>query len=135
MANNLYTKAKESFLKGEIDWLNDNIRIALIDTGIYTVDIINHQYLSDVAPSSIVTTSGVLSGKSVDGGVVDATDVSFISGILSNVQAIIIYQDNGLSSTSRLIAYIDTGADLPFIQTASPVSVLWDEGANKIFKL
>lgn len=135
MANAVYNKAKESFLKGEIKWLTDEIKICLIDTTLYTVNIASHQFLSDVAPSAIVATSGVLSGKTATNGVADAADVTFTNGIVSTVRAIIIFKNGGVSNLSPLIAYIDTADDLPIVQTNSPVAVLWDEGSNKIFKL
>lgn len=135
MSNFLFNKAKESFLKGELNWLSDIVKISLIDTSIYTVDQVNHQFLSDIAPSSVVASSGALSGKTASSGAADANDVVFSSGIVSAAQAVIIWQDTGSSATSRLIAYIDTASGLPFAATGSPVSVLWDEGENKIFKL
>ena len=32
MANKLYDKAREAFLKGDIDWLNDTVKVVLVDT-------------------------------------------------------------------------------------------------------
>lgn len=48
MANALYDKAREAFLKGDIDWLNDTIKVMLVDTADYTVDLASHDSLDDV---------------------------------------------------------------------------------------
>ena len=47
----------------------------------------------------------------------------------------ILYKHTGVESTSRLIAYIDTGVGMPFTPSGADYLVVWDDGANKIFKL
>ncbi len=39
MANALYDKGREAFLRGQIDWINDDIRVILIDAADYTVNL------------------------------------------------------------------------------------------------
>jgi hypothetical protein len=51
-------------------------------------------------------------------------------------EAIVIWQDTGVESTSRLIAYIDTASSgLPVTPNGGDITIAWDSGANKIFKL
>ena len=38
MSNVLYPKAKEAFSSGLIDWLNDSIKVVLVDDAFYTYD-------------------------------------------------------------------------------------------------
>jgi len=40
-----------------------------------------------------------------------------------------------VESTSRLIAWIDTGTNLPVTPNGGDITVQWDAGANRIFKL
>lgn len=132
MSSALYDKGREGFLDGSIDWDTDTIKACLVDTGTYTFNAA-HDFLDDV--SGIVATSGALSGKSATGGVADASDVTFSAVSGSSVEAIILYKDTGSAATSRLIAYIDTGTGLPVTPNGGDITVAWDNGANKIFKL
>lgn len=134
MANALYDKGRESFLKGEIDWATDTIKAVLVDTGTYTVNLASHQFYSDLtgvvgSPSSAFTT------KTTAAGVADADDLVFPSVSGSSAEALVIYQDTGSTTTSRLIAYIDTATGLPVTPNGGDIDVTWDSGANKIFKL
>ncbi|MDX1951505.1 MAG: hypothetical protein SFY81_04935 [Verrucomicrobiota bacterium] len=133
--NALYDKAREAFLGADIDWLADNIKAILIDTGAYTVNLATHQFLSDIPAGVRIATSGNLSGKTSTAGVADADDVTFtsVSGVQS--EAVALYQDTGNAATSRLICYIDTATGLPITPNGANITVTWDNGANKIFKL
>ncbi len=133
MANALYDLGRQGFLDGSIDWDTDNIKVLLVDTGTYTVNLATHQFHSDI--TGIVATSGNLAGKTVAAGVADANDITFTAVTGSTVEAIIIYKDTGVSGTSRLIAYIDTGTGLPVTPNGGDITVSFDNGANKIFKL
>jgi hypothetical protein len=53
----------------------------------------------------------------------------------SSVEALVIYKWTGDAATSPLIAYIDSAAGLPFTPAGVAQTVVWDNGANKIFKL
>ncbi|MGZ6587111.1 MAG: hypothetical protein ACXVHX_22710 [Solirubrobacteraceae bacterium] len=133
MANALYALGRQGFLDGSIDFDTDTIKAILVDTGTYTVDLAAHEFLSDV--SGIVATSGALSSKTVTAGVADAADVTFSAVSGSSVEAVILYKDTGTSTTSRLIAYIDTATGLPVTPNGGDITVAWDNGSNKIFKL
>ena len=135
MANALYDKGRQGFLEGSIDWDTDTIKVVLIDTADYTVNLATHQYLSDIPAAARVATSTALSGKTVTNGVADADDLtlSAVSGDPS--EALVIYQDTGTEGTSRLIAYIDTATGLPVTPNGGDINVAWDNGSNKIFKL
>lgn len=133
MASALYDKGRESFLKGEISWNSDNIKVALIDTDTYTVAISSHQYFSDI--TGVVAVSSNLSGKTTTNGVADANDIVLSSVVGVNCEALVIYQDTGVTNTSRLIAYIDSATGLPVTPNGSDLTIVWDNGASKIFKL
>ena len=135
MANALYDKGREGFLDGTIDWDTNDIRVILVDVADYTVDLAAHDNLDDVAAGARVAVSGALSNKTVTNGVADADNGTF-SAVTGDVsEALVIYKHTGTESTSRLIAYIDTATGLPVTPNGGDITVAWDNGANKIFKL
>ena len=131
MASALYDKGREGFLAGDIDWDANNIKCVLVDTGTYTVNLATHQFHSDL--SGIVATSGNLTAKTVTAGTADAGDVTFSAVSGATVEAIVVYQDSGVSATSRLIAYIDSGTGLPVTPNGGDITVQWN--ASGIFTL
>lgn len=135
MANTLYDAARQRFLEAQIHWLNDTIKVILVDTGAYTPQTAVHRYLSDVAGSSRIAGPVTLTGKTTTGGAADAADVTFTSVSGPSIEAIIIYSDSGTESTSPLIAYIDTATGLPITPNGGDIIVTWDNGVNKIFKV
>jgi hypothetical protein len=134
MANALYAKGRQGFLDGSIDWDTDNIKVVIVDTADYTVNLATDDNLDDIPVAAREETSGNLTGKTVTDGVADADDVTFTGTAGDGCEAVVIYKDTGVASTSRLIAYIDTAAGLP-VNLGGDVVVRWDNGANKIFKL
>ena len=135
MANALYDKGREGFLDGSIDFDTDDIRCILIDAADYTVDLALHDNLDDVPAAARVAVSGALASKTVDAGVADAADVTFSSVTGDQCEAIVIYKHTGVESTSRLIAYIDSATGLPVTPNGGDITVQWDSGASKMFKL
>lgn len=134
MANALYDKGRDQFADGNIDWVNDTIKAILIDTADYAVNINTHDFLNDVAGAARVATATLTSKTTVD-GVCDAANTTFSSVSGDSCEAIIIYKDTGVESTSPLIAYIDNATNLPVNPNGGDITVQWDSGSNKIFKL
>jgi hypothetical protein len=132
MANTLYDKGREAFLSGGISWSGDTIKAVLVDTGTYTFSQA-HQYLSSL--SGTVGTAATLGTKTVTSGVADAADVTYTAVSGASCEAIVIYKDTGVAGTSPLIAYIDTATNLPVTPNGGDISITWDNGTNKIFKL
>ncbi len=135
MANALYDKGRQGFLDGSIDWDTQNIKVVLVDNADYTVNLATDNALDDIAAGGRVATSSNLTSKTVTDGVADAADVTFsaVSGDVS--ESLVIYYDSGVESTSLLIAYIDTATNLPVTPNGGDITIAWDNGANKIFKL
>lgn len=136
MANALFDAGRQGFLAGEIDWDANDIRCALVRG--YTFSAA-HDYVNDVtgAGGTIVASSTAFSGKSTTGGVADASDVTFTSVAAgAAITSVIVYTEgSGTDATRRLIAYIDTGTGLPVTPNGANITIVWDSGANKIFKL
>jgi hypothetical protein len=141
MANALYDFGRQGFLDGSINWSTDSIKVMLVNTTSYAVNLGTHQFVSDVAGAAIVQRSAALASKTVNspvGGVADAADITFSAVTDSTVGALIIYKDTGTDATSRLIAYLDTvqgGGALSVTPNGGDITIQWDSGANRIFKL
>lgn len=135
MANALYGNGRDAFLEGGIAILTNDIKLNFLDAADYTVSIDVDDFLNDIPGAAIVATSGNFAGKTAVLGVFDATDV-VVSTVSGDVfEAVGIYKDTGSSATSNLLAYIDSATGLPFTPTGNNITVSWDNGANKIFKL
>jgi len=135
VANALYDFGRQGFLEGTIDWDTDTIKIILIDAADYTKDLVNHDNLNDVPVAARVAISAALAGKTVAAGVADANNVTWSAVSGDQSEQIIGYKDSGVESTSRLIFNIDTATGLPVTPNGGDITVQWDDGANKIFKL
>lgn len=135
MANALYDNGRESFLRGEISWQGDNIKVALVDSALYTPNLSTDQFLSDVPLSSRTATSANLTTKTTTDGVADADDVTLASVTGNQSEYLVVFQDTGVEGTSRLIAFIDTATGLPVTPNGGDISIQWDAGADRIFKL
>jgi hypothetical protein len=135
MANGLYDRGRQGFLAGEIDWDADNIKIMLIDEDDDVPDLANDEDLADRLAAAREETSGNLTSKGTTDGVADAADETFSSASGDPCESIDCYQDTGTEGTSLLIFNIDTATGLPVTLNGGDVTVQWDDGANKIFKL
>lgn len=134
MANGMYAAGLNAFLTGSINWTSDTIKVVLVDAADYTVNLATHDFLNDVAAGARVATA-TLSGKTATGGVADANDVTFTGVSGDQAEALIIYKDTGNEATSPLIAYLDTATGLAITPNGTDITLTWDGGANKIFKL
>lgn len=135
MANALYDKARQKFLAGELDWDADTIKVVLVDTATYTVDLASDEFLSAIPADERVATSSALTNKSTTAGVADADDITFSEVMGDPCEALVIFKDTGDPDTSPLIAYIDVATGLPVTPNGGDINVTWDSGPNKIFKL
>ena len=138
MANALYDNGRESFLAGLLDWDTDVIKTALIDTGAYTVNLATDTDYRDTATGDVpaaakISESGALGSKTTTAGVADAADVTHSTVSGASVEAIVIWEDD--TTVDLLTAYIDTATGLPVTPNGGDITIQWDSGANKIFKL
>lgn len=131
MANAIYPKFKESILQAGANMSTGTVKVALVDTGVYTYSAL-HQYLSSL--SGVVGTAVTFTAKTFTNGVFDAADVTFTAVTGSSAEALVIYIDTGVSSTSPLVAYMDTGiTGMPVTPTGGDITVTWN--ASGIFAL
>jgi hypothetical protein len=135
VANALYDFGRQGYLDGSLNWLTDDVRAILVDTGLYTPNLAADQFLVTIPVGARISVSGSLTTKTATAGVADADDVSFTAVAGPTVEAIVLYRHTGVDATARLIAYIDAATGLPFLPSGGNVAIQWDNGANKIFKL
>lgn len=135
MANVLYDPGREGFADGSYSWTGNNIKVMLVKST-YTFSAA-HKFVNDMTPASNDNgRTANLASKTATSGVCDAADISLTATAASACNALIIFYDTGSDATARLIAYIDTATGLPFTPGAGgTVNIVWDNGANKIFKL
>lgn len=134
MANGMYVKGIEALMKAEIDLIDDTIKCTLVDAADYTVNLSTHDFIDDV-PSGARVATATLGTKSVTGGAFDAADVTFPTVTGDPSEALVIWKDSGSEATSPLIMYIDTATGLGVTPNGGDITVAWDNGTNKIFKL
>lgn len=137
MANFIYGKAKEFLLRGQINVISNQVKVLLINNSLYTPSQNTDQYVSDINPSSIRWRSNPLQNISVTLGVLDADDLIISDYTGESFNSIVGYQVGTSDANSRLIFYIDTATGLPFsgASSSSTVTIVWENGANKIISL
>jgi hypothetical protein len=134
MANSLYTKAKQHLIDGTIDLDTNDIRAILVDGADYTPNLVTHETLANIPAAGRVAVSGALAGKTVTDGVFDANDITISAVTGDQFEYMVLYQHTGAES-ALLIALIDTATGLPCTPNGGDITIAWDNGANKIFKL
>ena len=133
MASALYDKGREGILDRTID-LTGDVRAVLVKSA-YTVDLATHDFMADIGVNDNGR-SAALASKTYTAGVFDAADSTLNATAADACEAIVIFQHTGNDATARLIAYIDTATGLPFTPAAGQaVPIVWDNSANRIFKL
>ena len=135
MANALYDEGRRAFLGAEIDWVGTAMRIILVDAADYTKDLALHDFLDDVPAGAREEESVNLTTKTETDGIADADNVTFSSAAGDPCEQIIGFEETGADATSQVIFNIDTATGLPVTLNGGDVTVTWDNGADKIFKL
>jgi hypothetical protein len=141
-ANALYDLGREGILGATISVTVAVVKVVLVDSADYSVNLATHQFLSSVAGAGRVATTAALASKTVTAGVFDAADTVF-SAVTGDVsESLILYQSSAVTggadvadTSQRLIGYIDTATGLPVTPNTGDINVAWDSGANRIFKL
>jgi len=135
MANALYDKGREGFLAGDIDWDANTITMIGMDHTDDTPVVATDEDLADLLAAGRVGEWTPFASKTVVAGVADAADITDTAVTGDAFDSLTILQDTGTESTSRLIAYIDDATGLPCTPNGGDITVAFDAGANKIFKL
>lgn len=126
MTNALYPKWREALISGAANsGLNGTVKVALVDTGVYTYSAA-HEFLTSL--TGRIGTDQTLTGKTFVNGAFDAADATWPTGGGVSVEALVIYIDTGTPATSRLVAYLDSGyTNLP-VTNSGGVTAQWPAG-------
>jgi hypothetical protein len=132
MANKWYPKGLQHFAQGDIAFLTDTIKVALVATA-YTFSS-SDEFVTALG-ANIVARSSALASKTTTNGVLNANSpvISAVTG--SVVSYVVLYKDTGSDATSELLVYWDTGTGIPLTPNGGDVSVNFDTGPNKIAAL
>jgi hypothetical protein len=108
MASGMYAAGKVALWKG-LDLTSASLKVALIDTGTYSVDLAAHDNYNDL--SGVVGTPVALGTPTVTPSttfaVLDADDTLFTGVSGASIETAVIYLDTGNPATSTLLFYID----------------------------
>lgn len=120
---------------GKLDWIDDTIRVVLINAGRYTFDV-THRYLSDIPSNARVFITDPLAGKIVTAtGACGASNVEIPSLSGDPVGALGLFKDvSGIPAQSPFLMWIDSYGGLPTILTGGKFRIFWPTDANKIFR-
>jgi|SRR6185503_15172463 len=142
MANALYDTGRNYFLQGSINWVADPVRVALVSISnqptAYVVSLSGDTVYASVPTGARVGFSiASLGGKSGSAGIADANDAVFSAVSGPTIGAVLLLRSTATANASDwpLIAYIDTATGLPVGPNGGDITVQWDNGTNKVFKL
>lgn len=133
MANAIYPLYKQALLDGSanIDINDGTVKVALVDTGVYTYSAA-HEFLTSL--TGVVGTAQTIAATTVANGLFDGDNVTYTSVTGNSVEALVIYIDTTVAGTSRLVAYIDTGVTgFPVTPNGGDITVTWN--VSGIFQL
>lgn len=140
MANALTNTGREGFLVASQGWKAGSVPGTWVpyivgSMGNVAADIV---FLSDITSAVWRARGTYLTSKTTASGIADAAD-TMVAGVGSAGSAtahyVVLVNETGASQTSLVGAVIDTASGLPFLPNGGDVNIVWDDGANKIFKL
>jgi hypothetical protein len=139
MANQFYNSFRNGLLNLvqsiDFDDAGTTVKAALIDTGTYTFSAA-HDFFDDI--TGVVGTPQAITAKTVGSlgvGIFDGNDVTYTAVTGASVEAILLYKDTGVASTSPLIGLIDqVTSGLPVTPNGGDITIVWDN-TNGILKV
>jgi hypothetical protein len=128
MANVLYDTAKNLILNAGVNFASDDIRFALVDTGVETFNGAD-QYMSSIT-SPVARMAASLGSKTVGSpqaaGTFDAADPTINSVTGATVEAVVLYKYNASDAAAPLLAWIDSSPAIAFTPNGSNVTLTLD---------
>ena len=135
MASGLFDSGRNDFAKGATSWkaaAGSTIKCALIDTGVTAPNLATHTVMTSLR-GAVVGSDMAMTLIDPAAGVVDANDVVFSAVSGAHVEGVVIWREDAGADASRfLIAWEEFTAVTP---NGGDITIQWDSGANKIFKL
>lgn len=132
----LYALGVQSLMSGGIDLINDEITAVLINKASYPdVNFVSDQFQS-IVPDEAQISEILLTGNTLDVNTFRADSATFpnVSGAL-DIDAVLIYKDTNMVSTSGLIAFLDVAPEFPITPDGTDITInfsLLDDGIFQI---
>lgn len=122
MSNRIYPKCKQALGNKQIDLDTDDLRVILVKSS-YTYNAA-HDFLDDLGANTLGTAQAIGSRTLTNGTLTTAATSVTFSAVTTGqtVNAVVYYIHTGTSSTSNLVAYVDTQAD------TTPISITTNGG-------
>jgi hypothetical protein len=154
VANGIYNIGRNTLLTlgaDALDWDATSTgsagskRLGVVKTsGGYTVAVDTDRYQS-ILSTNVWGDSGdqtyngatLMTSPTAALGVADAADTVMTAVANGSVAcgAVVIWQQGASAAASPLWLYLDTATGLPITPNGADIGIVWDNGANKIFKL
>jgi len=126
MSNAVYPLALKALMDGDVDLLNDTIKVCLLDdTAAYSAA---NQYLSSVSTGNRVGTDATIGAtKTTTGGVFDSSaDCTWTAVTGNQVTKLVIYKFVTDDAASPLLVWMDTFASgFPFTPNGGDFTLTW----------
>lgn len=122
----VYPWGKNAMLRAGIDWVSSNIRVAIVDTELYTPDKA-HKSLDKIPPNAIVV-STQLEERTLRVNEAHAQNVYISTVTQGKIGGVVVYVDGGTPKESTLILFTDEVDGFPFTANGSDLEVLWPNG-------
>ena len=125
MANKVYPTFKANSSMGAL--LTDVVKAVMVDEDAYTYSDA-HQFLSDIPSGARIAISGALTSKAVSSlGAFTSGNARLDSVTGVSVEAVALFLDSGVPTTSQLVAYYDSGVTgLPVTPAGASYNVIPD---------
>ncbi len=144
MSSFLYDLGRERFLgvaSGSVNWTNDTIKAVLVSSSYTPAQATDDFVANKIHAFTGTLTAQTLAGKATNGnGTASASNVTF-SAVPANFiwSAVVLFKHDGTANPGGypLIAYMDSTSitGLPLTSSGGDITISWNTGANKIFKL
>ena len=140
MANALFDSGREGFLAGTAghDWDADEHRIGLVDDTDVTFDLAANDFWDDLVAGLVHANgeSDALGSKDTSAGVADAADKTWSTVSGDAADYVVCFYETGNDATQALIFALDSATTgIPVTPNGGNITITFDSGANKIFKL
>ena len=138
MANALFDSGREDFLSGALAWATDEFRLGLVDDTDVTFDLTVNDFWDDLVPGLVHANaeSDALGSKTVADGIADAADKTWalVSGDAADY--VVCFKETGTDATQNLVFALDSATTgIPVTPNDGDITIAFDSGGNKIFKL
>lgn len=122
--NRAYNGAYSALWRGEVDWIEDDIRVLLVRGSLYAFSA-SHQTLAQI-PSGARASDVALTGRTESGGTAFAADPTWpMVPVGADVTAVVVYAQGASDAESRLLLWLDELDGLPRPTGGTDVMLSW----------